>query len=89
VDEVDQALRRRRLYHIAAAPPATSRPPTPAVMAIGSPVNGSVLPALTPPPGVEFDKGPAVVGLTPPGGTVSVFPVGVEVVGDAVGEEPP
>jgi hypothetical protein len=86
---VDQALRRRRVYHIAAAPPATSSPPIATVMPSGAPVSGSVPPALTPPPGVEL--GETVVGLTPPGGTVSVFPVGVlgAGVGEVLGLTPP
>src|SRR4051812_12991559 len=80
---VRQALRRRRVYQTATAPPATSRAPSAAVVPIGAPVSGSVLPLLTPPPGV----GAEVVGLTlPPGGTVSALPVGV---GDVAGLSPP
>jgi hypothetical protein len=80
----DQALRRRRVYQIAPAPAATISPPSEMTAPIGAPVTGSALPALTPPPcvvvpgpGVGLAPGPAELGLTPPGGTVSVWPVGV------------
>ena len=66
------------MYQTEAAPAATISPPSEMIAPVGAPVTGRALPALTPPPGLLADgAGVAVVGLTPPGGTVSVLPVGV------------
>lgn len=80
----DQALRRRRVYQTAPAPAATISAPSEMTAPVGAPVTGSALPALTPPPcvltlspGVGLVLGTTELGLTPPGGTVSVLPVGV------------
>jgi hypothetical protein len=80
----DQARRRRRVYQIAPAPAATISAPSEMTAPIGAPVTGSALPALTPPPcvvmpgpGVGLALEPTELGLTPPGGTVSVLAVGV------------
>jgi hypothetical protein len=74
------------VYQTEAAPAAIIRPPSETTAPIGGPVTGRALPALTPPPGLlVVGAGVAVVGLTPPGGTVSVLPVGVVVGGAVVG----